>query len=153
MTTETPGATTRHRGSRALLGAGLAALAVGAVLALVGAIASGPAAAYGALAGTGFVVAVFGLGTAAVHVVAQVMPAASLLVALLTYTMQIVLMALVFVVLHSSGLLDSTLDRGWFAAAVIAGAGCWLTGQIVLATRARIPAYEPVPGFTETGGR
>jgi hypothetical protein len=148
MTTETPGSSTRHRGSRALVGAALAAVAVGLSLAVIGALAGGSPAAYGALAGTGFVVAVFGLGTAAVHVVAQALPEASLLVALLTYTLQIVLMALVFVALQGSGLLDETLDRAWFGFAVIAGAACWLIGQIALATRARIPAYD----LTDTGG-
>ena len=102
----------------------------------------GSDAALGALAGTGFVVAVFAFGSFAVQAVAQVMPAASLLFALLTYTLQVVVMALVFAALTDSGVLDGALDRHWFAGTIIAGAAGWLVGQVVLTTRARIPVYD-----------
>ena len=36
----------------------------------------------------------------------------------------------------------ATLSRGWFAAGVIAVTALWLVGQLVAATRQRIPAYE-----------
>jgi ATP synthase protein I len=144
MTTETAGTQRipRSRGVAALVGAAAAALVAGLVVSLVGALTSGEAAAYGALVGTGFVVAIFAFGSFAVNVVATVMPAASLLFAMVTYTLQVVLMALVFVALNRSGALDGTLDREWLAGAVIAGAGCWMVGQIVAATRARIPVYD-----------
>jgi hypothetical protein len=134
----------RSSGSRVLLGAALSALALGVGATVVGGVASGSAAAYGALAGTLLVLVVFGFGGVVVDTVAGLMPAASLLVALLTYTLQVVLMGLVFAGLSRSGLLDDTLDRAWLAGVVIAGTFGWLLTQVVLTTRLRIPAYEPV---------
>ena len=48
-------------------------------------------------------------------------PAASMLVALMTYTLQVALVALVFVMLTSSGAVGTTLTAGWLAA----GRGAW----------------------------
>ncbi|SDD74151.1 hypothetical protein [Nocardioides lianchengensis] len=132
----------RASGTRVLLLAALAALSLGLVGALAGALTAGSAAAYGALVGTALVLAVIGFGSTVVNVVATVMPAASLMVALLTYTLQVVLMGLVFAALSGSGLLDDTLDREWLAGVVIVGTFVWLTAQVVLTTRMRIPAYD-----------
>jgi ATP synthase protein I len=149
MTTETAGSpeagtgtVTRPRGVAALAGAAAVAVTVGLALALVGSLTTGSAAAYAALAGTGFAVAIFAFGSFTVHVVSTVMPAASLLFAMLTYTLQVGLMALVFVALSRSGALDGTLDREWFAGAIITATLCWLVAQILLATRARIPVFD-----------
>lgn len=132
----------RASGTRVLLLAALAALSLGLVGALVGALTDGSAAAYGALVGTVLVLVVLGFGSTVVNAVATVMPAASLMVALLTYLLQVVLMALVFAALSGSGLLDDTLDREWLAGVVIVGTFVWLTAQLVLTTRMRIPAYD-----------
>ena len=70
------------------------------------------------------------------------MPTAALLVALLTYTLQVVLMGLLFAVLAESGALDSALDAEWLGGTVIVGTLLWLTIQIVLTTRLRIPVYD-----------
>jgi ATP synthase protein I len=141
MTTETMHHT-RSTGVRVLLGAAVTALLTGLVVTLIGALTSGSAAAYGALAGTAIVVGVFALGSFVVNAVAGLMPAAALLVALLTYTLQVVLMAVVFWGLTDSGALDSTLDRGWLAGAVIAGTLAWLAAQVWWSTRLRLPAYD-----------
>lgn len=132
----------RASGSRVLLGAAIAGTVLGLAAAVVGALVSGSAAAYGALVGAALVLSVLGLGSATVNVVAGLMPAASLLVALLTYLLQVVLMGLVFAVLTGSGLLDDTVQREWLAGVVIAGTVGWLVVQVVLTTRLRIPAYE-----------
>jgi ATP synthase protein I len=155
MTTETAGSqpATRPRGLAALVGAAGAAVAVGLALGLVGALTTGSAAAYAALAGTGFAVAIFAFGSFTVHVVSTAMPAASLLFALVTYTLQVALMALVFVALSRSGALDDTLDREWFAGAIIAVTACWLVAQILLATRARIPVYDLPDEGAQEGAR
>jgi ATP synthase protein I len=134
--------TTPERGGRVLLGAAGAALAAGVAVVVLGAVVGGSPAAYGALAGTLLAVGVFAFGAGIVHVVSGLVPAASLLVALLTYTLQVVAMAVVFVVLGDSGLLEEALDRRWLAAAVITGTLAWLVAQVVLATRLRIPAYD-----------
>ena len=150
MTTETarPAPRTRSAGTwRPLVAAAGLALVCGLTAAAVGAVTSGSAAALGALAGTGFVLAVFAFGSVAVQAVAQLMPSASLLFALLTYTLQVVVMGLVFLVLTDSGVLGGPLDREWFAGTIIAGVAGWLVGQVVLTTRARIPAFD----LTEVG--
>lgn len=125
-----------------LVGAALVALVAGLLTVLVGALVGGSPAAYGALAGTLLVVAVFFLGAGFVHVAAGLVPAASLLVALLTYTLQVLVLALVFAALSRSGLLDGTLDRRWLAGAVITGTVAWMVAQIVLTARLRLPVYD-----------
>ena len=144
MTTETPrtGQADRDSGVSVLVGAGAAALVLGLAATVVGAVASGSEAALGALVGTLLVVGVLGFGSFVVNVVAGLMPAAALMVAMLTYTLQVVLMGVVFAALSGSGLLDSTVDRGWLAGAVIGGTAIWLVSQVVLTTRRRIPVYE-----------
>lgn len=155
MTTASP-RDTRHRGTAPLLGATAAALAVGLAATALGATTGGADAAYGALAGTLLAVTVFAFGSFLVNAVAGLMPAAALLVALLTYTLQVLVMGLAFVALSRSGLLDDTLDRQWLGGAVIAGTVLWLVAQLVLTTRLRIPAFEPAadrPTEPATGER
>ncbi|GEP34502.1 hypothetical protein NSZ01_22700 [Nocardioides szechwanensis] len=144
MTTDAPrtGQADRDSGASVLLGAGGAALLLGLAATVVGALVSGSEAALGALVGTLLVVGVLGFGSFVVNVVAGLMPAAALMVAMLTYTLQVVLMGLVFAILSGSGLLDSTVDRGWLAGVVIGGTAIWLVSQVVLTTRRRIPVYE-----------
>lgn len=145
MTTESkqaPRGTSAPGSVTVLLGAAVAAVLIGLALTLVGGVTSGTAAAFGALAGSLLAVGVFALGSVTVNVVAGLMPSASLLVALLTYTLQVVLMGLVLVGLSGSGLLDGTLDRAWLAAGIIAGTLVWLVAQVVLTARVRIPAYD-----------
>lgn len=140
-TTATP-RTTRTGSASALLGAGLAVAATGGVATVLGALVSGSSAAYGAVVGTLMVVAVLGLGSMVVNVIAGAMPSAALLVALLTYTLQVVMMGLLFAVLAESGALDGTLDAQWLGGTVIVGTLLWLAIQIVLTTRLRIPVYD-----------
>ena len=124
--------------------AALVALAVAAVLVGVAAVLSGASAARGAGVGALIAIGVFAFGGLSVDAVARVAPAASLLFAMLTYTFQVVVMALVFVALNSSGLLDDELDPTWLGVAVIVATFVWIGVQIRLATTARIPAFEPV---------
>ena len=140
-TTATP-RVTRAGGASALLGAGLVVGVLGAVAVVLGALVSGSAAAYGALVGTLVVLAVLGLGSVVVSVIAGAMPTAALLVALLTYTLQVLLMGLLLAVLAESGVLDSALDAEWLGGTVIVGTLLWLGSQIVLTSRLRIPAYD-----------
>jgi ATP synthase protein I len=115
---------------------------LGAVLAGVGAIAAGTPAALGAAIGTAMVCAFFAVGALVLDVVAGLAPAASLLVALLTYTLNVVLVAVFFVTMKQSGLLDHDVDARWLAGGVIAATLAWLAAQVVATMRARIPVYE-----------
>lgn len=136
-----------------LVVAALVTVGLGGALAVVAALTQGSAAAYGALAGTVIAVGVFAFGAFAVDGVSRLMPVASLLVALLTYTFQVLLMALVFVAINRSGLLDATLDRRWLGGAIIVGALTWSFVQIGATSKARIPVFdEPVERSVNTAG-
>lgn len=130
------------RGTAVLVRTAAAAILLGLLVTVLGALVSGSAAAYGALVGTVLVVGIFGFGTFTVNAVAAVMPTASLLVAVMTYTLQVIVMALAFVILSGSGALDETIDRSWLGGTVIAGTMVWLGAQIVQATSRRIPIYD-----------
>lgn len=139
MTTESMHRT--RSGSSPLLGAlGSGAVAV-VLLAVAAALVEGRPAVLGAATGGLLTLLVFTLGIAVVSAVARVLPPASLLVALMTYVLQLLVLA-VTVGAIDAAVDAATLSRGWFAAGVIAVTGLWLVGQIVAATRQRIPAYE-----------
>ncbi|NYG60584.1 ATP synthase protein I [Nocardioides daedukensis] len=141
MTTELKRSSAAHGGS-ALLGAGLTALVLGLGTALVGVLVSGSSALLGALIGTAIIIGVFGTGALAVDLISRTMPTMSLLVALMTYLLQVIGMGLIFVALKASGALDSAVDARWLGGVVIAGTLVWLTVQVVLATRLRLPVYD-----------
>ncbi|MCB0907224.1 MAG: hypothetical protein KDB63_08925 [Nocardioidaceae bacterium] len=154
MTTET----LRHTpnpGLRVLLGAAWTGLVAGGVVVLVAALTGPAPALWGALVGAGMALGTFAGGSLVVDLVAGRMPAASLLVAVLTYTLEVVLLGLVFWQLDTSGTLGDSLSGGWLGAAVIAVTIGWLVGQIVLTARARIPAFDlpsGSPSAVATGG-
>jgi ATP synthase protein I len=141
MTTERA-LVTRRTGSSVLTRAAMASMGLGVVAVVAGSLVEGAPAAYGAAIGALIVLGVFGFGSFVVNTVAAMMPTAALLVALLTYTLQVVAMGLVFVALSRSGLLGDTLDREWLAGTVIAGTLVWVVCQIVLTMRARIAIYD-----------
>ena len=101
MTTESkPGTRT---GLSPLLGAvGAGAVAV-LVLVVVASLTDGRPAVVGAAGGGVLTLVVFALGIAVVGAVARVMPAASLLVALLTYALQLLVLALCVAAIDRAG--------------------------------------------------
>ncbi|HEX6247720.1 MAG TPA: hypothetical protein VFZ64_07620 [Nocardioidaceae bacterium] len=149
MTTAQP---TPRRG-RPVLGPLSVTALVGLLLVGLAALVEGSAGAIGALIGTAMVAAVFAFGAVVLGVVALVAPAASLLVALLTYTLQVVVVGLVYVGLSSGGALDGPVDARWLSAAVIASTLAWTTTQIVVTTRARRPVYDLPSEQTEASVR
>lgn len=154
MTTESKQGT--RTGLSPLLGAmGSGAVAV-LVLVVAAAVAEGRSAVVGAATGGSLTLVVFALGIAVVGMVARLLPSASLLVALMTYTLQLLVLALCVAAIDRAGVTGETLSRGWFAAGVIAVTLLWLVGQLVAATRQRIPAYgtpqDSPQGSTAAGG-
>ena len=77
-----------------------------------------------------------------VNAVASVSPSASMLVALLTYTLQVVLVGVVFAALDRSGALDASVDRTWAGGAVVVATLVWLVSHIISATRSRLSLYD-----------
>lgn len=140
MTTESKQHT--RPGVTVLLGAAVAGVVVVGLLTVVAALVEGSAAAWGVAAGGLTALVVFALGTAVVHAVAGLVPAASMMVALLTYTLQVVVMALVVVGLGRSGLAGESVSRGGFAVGVIVTTIAWMIAQIWQATHLRLPAYD-----------
>ena len=135
-----------------LLGAATAGLVLVVVVVVLAGLVDGSQGVLGAAAGGGLALAVFATGTAVVQVAAQVMPAASLLVALMTYTLQVVLMGAVAVALSGPGSWDA-LSRGWFAGAVIAVTVTWMVAQVWIVGRQRIPVYDLPTGARPGGER
>lgn len=134
--------------------AGSGTLALAAVAVLLAAFISGGPAALGAAVGCAMVLVFFGLGSLTMDVVATVSPPASLLVALLTYTLQVVAVGVVFVALDASDALGSTVHAGWLAGSVIAATFGWLVAQTIAATRSRQPLYDlPAPEPAHVGDR
>ena len=117
-------------------------LLLGVLAVVLAALVSGTPAAIGAAVGAAMVLVFFGFSALVVNVVASVSPSASLLVALLTYTLQVVLVGLVFVALRRSGDLGTTVDGNWVGGVVIAATVVWLTAQVVCVVRARQPLYD-----------
>lgn len=150
MTTESPLQPPRTSAAP-LLRPALAAGTVCLALVVSGALLEGSPAAAGAGVGAALVLGVFAVGALAVDLVARVLPSAALLVALLTYTLQVLAMALAFVALQRSGELGESLSREWLAGAVIAGTASWLAVHVATALRARIPAYDLPAGETVDG--
>ncbi len=156
MTTATPGPryTSVAPGVR---GAALAVLVLGVAAVVAAALLSTTAATLGAAIGVGMVLCFFGLGALAVNVVATHLPAAALVVAVLTYTLEVILLALVFVALTESGATDRDVDPVWLGLTVIAGTLVWTFAQIFGATRARLPIFDlresqPQAGSSPGGG-
>ena len=147
MTTESKQDT--RPGVMVLLVAAATALLVGLVMMVVAALVSGPAAALSVAAGVALVVSVVGFGVFTLNTVASIMPSATVLVALVTYALQLVVMAAVILTLARSGLFDETLDRRWLGGGVAMATLAWMIAQIVSATKARIPVYD----LPEAGAR
>ncbi len=140
MTTESQQDT--RRGVSPLLGAAAAGAVVTVLLALVGWFGAQSAGLWGALAGGSLALVVLLASTTVVDVVAGVMPGASLLIALLTFFLQILLLVAVAISLQDSSLLDGQVSRGWFAGALMGVTLAWLPAHAWLYTRLRIPAYD-----------
>ncbi len=135
-------------GLRHMVGAAGFSLMAGLVVAAIAAGFDGPGSAAAAAAGVLIALGVMCLGTATVHLVSAVMPAASMLVALLTYTLQVVLLLVVFASLDRVGDFAAQPARTWLAVGVIVVALAWTFAHLVIATRARIPTYDLTRGNT-----
>ena len=109
MTTETR-QDARRTGVSTLVRASAAAAVIGLAIALVALVVAGGAGFLAAMIGAVVVVAVLFSGALVVTVVADLMPAASLLVALMTYTLQMALLALVLIPLSRTEWSSRELD-------------------------------------------
>lgn len=132
----------RGRTPQVLMVAGMCVAGAVAFTTLVAALTGDRADALGALVGGSMALCFFLFGSLVVEMVTRKAPQLAMLMALLTYTLQVVLVALVFFALTSSGAVGTTLSGGWLAGGVVAAALAWTAGQLVASMRARIPAYD-----------
>lgn len=134
--------------TRQLATAAVAGLGAGAVVVVLAGLVSGGAGAAGALVGGGVTLAVFAFGAVSVGLAASVHPRGALAVALVTYTLQVVLLVAFFAGLSRSGLLGDTLDRAWLAVAVVVVTLTWSALQVVAWQRGEVPLASPVNSTT-----
>ncbi len=149
MTTTARPGTGQRRGTtpRVLLTAGASVLVVVLALSLVGSLASGSAAGLGAAVGGGLALFFLLFGSVNVYVLTSLAPQMSMLVALMTFTLQVLLVVAVFYALDASGAVGETLAAGWVATGVVTAAVTWILAQLVASARARVPAYDiDLPG-------
>ncbi len=143
MSTTAPPGRGQPRGTpRVLAVAGVSVAAAVVAVAIVGGLTTDSAAARGALVGGAIALGFFLFGSAVVGAATRIVPEAALLMAVMTYTLQVALVALVFAVLSNSGVVGTSLTPGWIAAGVIVATIAWTVGQLVATARARIPVYD-----------
>ncbi len=133
-----PGRHLRGRVSVSLLAAAVGVVLVAFVAARV---AGGP---QGLAVGVGgAVVAIFfGTGLAIMSAALKFHPRAALVLALMTYVLQLALVTLVFVAMDRGGLLGDVVDATWLTVSV-AGATVLVTaGLMWWAARVRVPIYD-----------
>ena len=78
------------------------------------------------LLGAGLVCGFFVFGALSTNLAAAYLPQASLVVALLTYVLQVVGLWVVMLAVTRSGLTDTAVDAGWLAGTVIVGTLLWV---------------------------
>jgi hypothetical protein len=105
--------------------------AVGLLGAALGAGVGGRPQVQGALLGAAVVAGFFLLGSVGTGLAAAYAPRLSLVVALLTYTFQVVLLGALLVAVARSGASPGSLDVRWLGGAVLAGTLCWTAALLI----------------------
>ncbi len=98
---------------------------------VLGAALGGRPQVHGALVGAAVVAGFFLLGSFGSGLAAAYAPRLSLVVALLTYTLQVGLLGLLLIAVARSGASPVTLDARWLGGTVLAGALAWSTALVV----------------------
>jgi len=151
MTTTVRPDTGRRRGTTpVLVVAGVCVAVSVAVTAFAGGLVAGSPGALGALVGGSIALCFFMFGSLVVESATRMAPQTAIVVALMTYTLQVALVAAAFALLTSTGAVGTTLSGGWIAGGVIVATVTWTLAQLVASARARIPAYDiDLPGSPE----
>ncbi|HET6561256.1 MAG TPA: hypothetical protein VFG72_05225 [Marmoricola sp.] len=134
MTTEPPPREPLPRPSLGVAGlrpALVVTLAVAAVATGAAALLGGREQVNGALVGAAMVGGFFLFGTVSTGLAAAYAPRVALFVALLTYTLQVVLLGVVLVGLTRSGAIATSVDVSWLAGVIIAGTLAWMAALVV----------------------
>lgn len=132
----------QERTPRILRAGALGVVLITVVVTVLAALVADAAAVRAAVLGGGMVLAFFVSGAVVVGAAAKLAPGTAVLVALLTYTLQVLLVGLVFVALTRADAFESDLDKQWLAAGLIAATFAWMTGQLVATVRTPVPPFE-----------
>jgi ATP synthase protein I len=139
----------RHQPSMRVPGVGralLVTLVLAAAASALALVTAGKAQLLGALAGSALVAGFFVFGMVNTALAAAFAPRVALVVALLTYTLQVVVLGLVLVAVSRSGLTPERLDVRWLGGTVIVGALGWTVALVVhaLGTTHEVTSEEVV---------
>ena len=144
MTTEMPATTSI--GGRALAWSVAAVVGIAGALFVAARVAADGRAGLGVVIATAMVVGFFAFGSIVLNAVARAMPSAALLIAMMTYTLQVVLIGVVFIAVRRSGLVgtdaESAADATWLAVSIIVLTLVWMIATTIVAMRQRIPVYD-----------
>lgn len=153
MTTDTPltrplpGPLRADPHVRAVVWVGVGCLAIGLGAALVGALVAGVPAVRGAGVGAAIALGIFLTGALVVAVVSRLLPAAALLVAMVTYLGQVVLAVALYARFEGSGMLtDGTLAPTWLAVVLVLCTLLWTAVQIRTVATSRVPLFDLAEG-------
>lgn len=143
LTRPLPGAMVQDPQVRAVGLVATGCLVIGAAAVGVAWLAADPAAVRGAATGAAIAVGIFVSGAVVVALVSRLLPALSLLVAMVTYLCQVVLAIAIFVRIdRSDALVDGTLSGGWLAAVLVLCTLFWMAALVRSVATSRVPLYD-----------
>jgi ATP synthase protein I len=120
----------------------LPGLAVGGAVSLVALLIEGSGGFWGAVSGTLLVTAFFATGQVVLHAFKNTDPGFLLIIALLTYALQVVVLLAIYVGFANGGTSRDEFSTKAFGVAVLASTAVWIFGLIRVAKRERIPLYD-----------
>lgn len=120
----------------------LPSLVAGVVCASAAAATAGVDALLGALLGSALVVGFFWAGQATLEAVRSVRPELFLVIALLTYTLQVVVLLAVFASFRRNESWSEHVSTTTLGLTVIACTWVWTVGLIVASRRQRVPLFD-----------
>jgi len=120
-----------------------ATVVIGVVLGVVAAVVADSSAVWGVVVGILLTLASLGLGSLVLAWVTEISPGMSLVVALMTYTLQVVLLLTAYVVLSGSEAARDAVSGPWLGTTVIATTVVWLGLQVQALRTSRQPYLEP----------
>ncbi|GAB3266614.1 hypothetical protein GCM10027425_33140 [Alteromonas gracilis] len=128
-----------------VLRAGAVTLVAGLAVAGATAVIAGSPQAWGVAVAAGLVTFFFSAGATMVGAALRMAPGAAMLMALMTYALQMILIFMVFLALNEGGLLGSLIDPVWLTFAIAGLTVVWTALVMRAFRRARITAYDDAP--------
>lgn len=132
--------------------AATASLAVGLVSAAVSTAAGGPRGLVGAVLGVLVVGGFFGFGQVVLSTLRDVEPSMLLVVALLSYLLQVVVLLALFAAFQRHPAWADIASPTAFGVTILGCTLAWTTGLVIASRRQRVPLYDLGPDVEDDGG-